>query len=350
MDALPSFDDAWGQVGTDRNERHILLGNGFSIGAHPDFGYDRLYEVAKTKGIPYRSEQLFDRYGTNNFEMVLNQLHESAWLAERYGLGASEIHADHEAVKRALIDAIATVHPDNLALLDYDDIERIGEFLRKFKIIATTNYDLILYWILNVFMEEIHLNRYSFQDGFGTARGDAGGDLHFFGVPSSAARIVCYLHGGLHLARIHGTVRKRRWGFESGSLIEQARTAISNDQPPLFVSEGRKENKEGQIESNGYLTWALQQLRQLKGTIFTYGWALLDQDGHLTQAICANREISNLWVGVYDDPRSSGGLELQARAQRLSEVSTVSRARGRKPGKPINVRFYDAKSLELWSR
>ena len=107
------------------------MGNGFSIGAHPDFGYDRLYEVAKTKGIPYRAEQLFDRYGTNNFEMVLNQLHESAWLAERYGLSASEIHADHEAVKRALIDAIATVHPDNLALLDYDDIERIGEFLRK---------------------------------------------------------------------------------------------------------------------------------------------------------------------------------------------------------------------------
>lgn len=351
MAEMLRFDEAWDQaiqIDAESKNAHIILGNGFSIGAHPEFNYGRLYEVAKSRGIPYRAEQLFDRYGTNNFELVLNQLHESAWLAERYGLNASQIQEDHEAVKTALIDAIATVHPDNLSILDYEEIERIGNFLRHFRTVATTNYDLILYWVLNVYMEEIRKNRRSFQDGFGYPRGAAGGELHFFGVPPTAARTVCYLHGGLHLARIQGTVQKRRWGFD-GSLIAQARSAISNDEPPLFVSEGRKENKEAQIQANGYLSWAFHQLRNLEGTVVAYGWSVPDQDGHLTRAICANRDISTLWIGMYDDPNSSAGMELQARGRKLEERSKLLRRRGTKQLPGLSVQYFDSNSLEMWS-
>ena len=350
MPDLVSFESAWNAVPHKdvKEERiHIVLGNGFSIGAHEEFGYDKLYEVALRHDLPPAAVALFDRYGTTDFERVLYQLNETAWLAQEYGHDADDIEADYAELKDAFIQAVAEVHPKRSWDMDYAEISRVGAFLDKFHLIGSVSYDLVLYWLLLKYMGDVKGHYNSFLDGFGNDF--RGGDkLRFYGPRPNAKRIVCYLHGGLHLAPGRGGALKRRWGIAGDSLVDQAQVAIDRGEYPLFVAEGTWQAKEQQIARNGYLTWATQQLRLLKGALFTYGWSMNDQDEHLLQAIWSNRDIADLWVRVYGGDDASEQAALQARALRIVEESKKARSTKTKEGKPISVQFYDSSSVELW--
>ena len=352
MEDLFGFEEAWAQV-PNKNVKdkgvHILLGNGFSIGAHGSFDYEKLYDVAREHGVPGNVERLFDRYGTTDFERVLYQLHEGAWLAAQYGVDPRAIARDYDGLKHALIHAIAEVHPTRSWDIDDDEIRRIGDFLSKFYMVGTVSYDLVLYWTMLRYMSEVKGHYNSFLDGFGADR--HGGDkLPFYGPRANAKRIVCYFHGGLHLASGMGGALKRRWGMEGESLIEQARDAIEKRAYPLFVAEGTWRAKEDQIARNGYLSWARRQLQHATGTVFTFGWALGDQDEHLLRAIWSNKGITDVWVGLHEQVESPGGKALESRALRIAEQSRSARSTKTRQGKPIRVRFYDAKSVQLWSK
>ena len=67
MTDLIDFKEAQKRTEKAGGERHVLLGNGFSIGAHEEFRYGSLFERAKTS-LPRRIQALFHRYGTTNFE------------------------------------------------------------------------------------------------------------------------------------------------------------------------------------------------------------------------------------------------------------------------------------------
>ncbi len=162
-------------------------------------------------------------------------------------------------------------------------------------------------------------------------------------------RTVCYLHGALHFARAPGTVVKRRWGMENGSLIEQARDAIEDDNPPLFVAEGSWEAKRDQIAANEYLAWALERVGHMSGILFTYGWAMNEQDQHILEAIHANDKLKAVYVGVFDDFQSKGGLALQVRAKEFEDMPKELRRYGNnRVAPPIDVQYYDARSMPFW--
>lgn len=350
MAELVSFDEAWSQVpNKDVKDKaaQIILGNGFSIGAHDEFGYERLYEVAKEYDLPDAARALFTKYGTCDFEKVLYQLHETAWLTGEYGNDSSEIDGDYEALKEAFIQSVSDVHPERSLDVDMAEVSRIGEFLEKFYMVASVSYDLVLYWLLMTYMGDVKHHYYSFVDGFGNDI--AGGDkLRFYRPRPNAKRVVCYLHGGLHLTPGRGGALKRRWGMGGDSLIDQARNAIEKGEYPLFVAEGTWQAKEEQIARNGYLTWATHQLRHTKGVVFTYGWSMSDQDAHLLEAIWSNRDITDVWVGVYGQEGPSEQAAMQSRALRIIEESQKSRSTKTKQGEPIGVKFYDSSSVRLW--
>jgi hypothetical protein len=65
--------------------KHILLGNGFSIGCDKRFAYPNLFDSACKAGLSERAKGLFDRLGTNNFEGVLRMLEDTIWAARHYG-------------------------------------------------------------------------------------------------------------------------------------------------------------------------------------------------------------------------------------------------------------------------
>jgi hypothetical protein len=67
-----SFDDAWKIVDGSRN-KHLLLGNGFSIALKPDiFSYGSLFENADFSSAPH-IKQLFDALGTQDFEIAIRR-------------------------------------------------------------------------------------------------------------------------------------------------------------------------------------------------------------------------------------------------------------------------------------
>ena len=112
-----TFEDALSAASNMGGKKHILLGNGFSIGAHQRFNYGTLYQQAVNSGLSSRIRRLFRRYGTANFEEVLHQLEQGRWLVSQYGLGKSttvrEMAKDYETVKQSLIDSIAANHPES---------------------------------------------------------------------------------------------------------------------------------------------------------------------------------------------------------------------------------------------
>ena len=359
MSSLPTFEEAWSGLRTvDKKSANILLGNGFSLGAHPGFAYGSLYDKAlERQSISELAQRLFKRYGTNNFERVLNQLEEGEWLATQYELKGERMRVDLEEVKTALIEAIAAVHPGNIWDLGNVELSTIGEVLSRFKLIATVNYDLVLYWVLMNYMGDIGDQRH-FEDGFRPSYSNRdilafrGARLNKDGTIRK--RTVCYLHGALHFARARGTrargtVVKRRWGMENGSLIEQARDAIEGDDPPLFVAEGTWEAKRDQIADNEYLAWALERVGHASGVLFTYGWAMNDQDRHILDAIHANDKLKTIFVGVFDDFESKDGLDLRGRAKEFEDMPEELRRYGNDHiAPPIEVKFYDARSMPFW--
>lgn len=140
--------------------RHLLLGNGFSIRAHPSFHYSRLADVARA--IDPRLAEIFDRAGTTNFEEAMRRVpeHEGAHLRE------------------GLIGALHATHPQQKPALRDEMMGRCAGFLAHFlrspahplrAKVFTTNYDLLPYWVIVKYGDALRCS-----DGFVSNGGRAG--------------------------------------------------------------------------------------------------------------------------------------------------------------------------------
>jgi hypothetical protein len=92
---------------------HLLVGNGLSIECDPVFAYTSLFQKAVDSGLSERAQRVFEGLGTNNFEGVMRLLSDTHWVARTYGLvdgDTSEMLADVDVVKRALVEAITQSH------------------------------------------------------------------------------------------------------------------------------------------------------------------------------------------------------------------------------------------------
>jgi len=70
MPAVVTFEDAMQAIAGAKN-KHLLLGNGFSIALRPDiFTYGSLYDNADFTKTP-KVKDLFDALGTRDFETVI---------------------------------------------------------------------------------------------------------------------------------------------------------------------------------------------------------------------------------------------------------------------------------------
>src|SRR5437867_1346565 len=100
---------------TDGN-RHLLLGNGFSISCRPDvFTYGRLFDRADFSNLD-RARQAFDVLDTRNFEAVIRAMRSFVKLATVYSPGDAGAQAraseDADALREVLVTAVAKSHPD----------------------------------------------------------------------------------------------------------------------------------------------------------------------------------------------------------------------------------------------
>jgi hypothetical protein len=161
---------------------HALLGNGFSIGCDRIFRYESLYELAVANGLSARAQAAFARLGTNNFEGVLRLLEDLRSVAPHYGLseeGCNLVVADAQTIKDTLVTSIATSHLAHAALVPDEKKNAALVFLQRFKNVFTTNYDLLLYWVILA-----EAGRPSFTDGFHGSEDDPDAAYVIYTEPS----------------------------------------------------------------------------------------------------------------------------------------------------------------------
>lgn len=330
--------------------RRILLGNGFSIGAHDLFKYGTLYEQAVAGGLAEHVQALFTRYGTANFEEVLRNLHEGQWLAEHYALQktdpALDMTEDYERVKNSLVQAIADNHPSIPDVVGAEKLSRCTKFLLQFDDVYTTSYDLLLYWA------SIADGSFPFKDGFGREKDtDESYCVH---LPSDipGGKHIYFLHGALHLYTAEGEVRKMVWNTTGIPLMEQVGEALAGNHFPLIVSEGSSGNKRERIEASSYLSWCRRRIARIEGSLFVYGSALSDEDSHIRDWIAANTDLPRLFVGIYGDPTSDAAQGAINRAIQIAEHRKEIIASG-KTGThtkklDLDVIFFDSETANVW--
>jgi hypothetical protein len=248
----------------------LLLGNGFSRAYNNDiFDYRALRDAAHLSS---RLAEVFDAVDTSDFEQVMRRLDEASTLAPIYGAPdrcCTAMTSDIDTVREALIETLHEHHPEGAHILDEAESENCAAFLKNFSRIYTLNYDLLLYWVI------VQHLRSQFQDGFWYSTWNG---------PRASGQNVFYLHGALHLYDTGVAIRKLARGDESTILAGLAFRLRAHEYP-LFVSEGRSEQKLSRIRSSVYLQDAYEHLEANKRPLFIYGFRFGSNDRHIVDAI-----------------------------------------------------------------
>lgn len=339
---------SYGEVLASLPERkHILLGNGFSIGCDPVFQYTNLFDYACQNGLTEHVRQVFQYLGTNNFEGVMRLLEDGKWLCEHYqviptkGVNFS-MESDLQSVKNALVAALASTHLPNTGSLSDEKKTACAKFLEPYFNIFTTNYDLLLYWVAMHGQESLRK-----MDGFGDPVDDPGSDYLVFQEHIGGNKGMFFLHGALHLYVSDGEVCKYCWNRTNTPLIELIQEGLRNHQYPLFVAEGAANKKLQQIEGSSYLSYCLGKLHRIEGSLVVYGHALGPSDLHIVQAIGLAPKLEHVYIGLFSEPTKPDAKATTVSAKEAIRIRNLLKAK-RPTARDLNLHFFDSKTTPVW--
>ncbi|WP_419695530.1 DUF4917 family protein [Mesorhizobium muleiense] len=320
MPDVIEFDETMKQ--TEGEDRALLIGNGFSA---QYFSYRNLLDNSGlAAGTPVRN--LFDALGTVDFEVVVHALEGAVLVEQAYGndAHASDIKADAQKVREALVEAVNSTHPKHR-----DDLgskyTSSADFLSCFSTVFSLNYDLLLYWV--------NLEKRLLRDGFGL--GKSAGSFH--GPFSEDAYCHLYnLHGGLHLFESGAGDIMKAVDTGSGVIDTITEEIAKNGRFPVYVSEGTSDQKIRKINSVAYLRDCLNILRSNSAVMFIYGHSADENDAHVYRAIFES-EAKHIYFGVY----KPDGEKLRALDGLLAKYQKTA-------GSMIGYTFFDSGSAKVW--
>ena len=317
----------WNALRTTASFSGLLVGNGASRAVWDDFGYDSLFEDARSveeKPMSQSELSVFDALQTRSFEQVLSALKITSRVNKALAVSSAAPRNRYYAIKEALINTVHAVHiPWRLVVPS--TLATINQELGRYRTVFTTNYDLLNYWAIQLQPEAI-------TDLFQGA--EPSFDLS--ATATDQTRLL-YLHGGLHLVRNQdGTARKLM--STEGTLLGSF--AINNtiktlDDVPLFVNEGPAQDKLKTIRSSDYLSYCYDQLLAYGDGLCVFGHALGEQDSHIVHAL-RQAQPKVLAISIY--PRSKAFIQHQKRHYTKVFEGTAS-----------ELRFYDSKTHTLGS-
>lgn len=329
------------------NNKHLLLGNGFSIACFPKiFPYTSLYDEAKPK-LPAELVAVFETLKTTDFEAVIRALQSSAAIAPIYG-GDSKTMLEHsELLKQALVQAVASRHPSRPGDVTADQYAACRRFLSYFLAekkgnVYTTNYDLLLYWA--AMQDEVDSIKLHHDDGFGKDPDDYNAEyVMWHGESKAHGQRVHYLHGALHLFDAGRQLQKYTWVNTGKPLIDQAGEALAKDEFPLFVSEADSNQKLAKIQHSAYLHHSYKSYISMinggeKSALFVLGHSLDANDDHIFERI-GRSALGQLYVSLHGSQETDANKEIIRRAERLKSLRT---------GNELFVGYYDAASAAPW--
>lgn len=342
---LETYDEVMTYLTKKNRQAHLLLGNGFSMAYDSKiFSYNALHRFIENLDNELLSK-LFEIVNTKNFELVMQQLDNFCELIEAFGSDKalkSKVEEASIKLKESLINAIEELHPEHVFKIAEEKSEACAVFLKNYLEkqgnIFTTNYDVLLYWVLmrNKIPNAI--------DGFGRDRENADEYVSEDEVEYSELRwgkhkerqTVHYLHGALPLFDTGIEIIKEEYD-SAHFIMEKIKARLEKKEYPVFVTAGTGDQKLTHIMHNRYLTNCYENLSSIEGSLITFGFNFGEYDEHIIEAINiaakhGKKVKDRLWsvyIGVYSD-------DDKKHIERISSKFSCK------------VRIYDAKTAPVW--
>ena len=340
-----SFSDVVEHLQKKQRSMSLLLGNGFSIAYdHGIFSYNALYDFLTSKQDELL-DKLFGAIKTKNFELIMQQLDTTLALLEAFEADQeikNQMKVASEKLKESLLKSVKELHPEHVFKMPEEKSTSCANFLSLFLNsrgqIFTSNYDLLLYWVL---MRQGVNNPI---DGFGrelenpveASKGDEPEWSELLWGPHQSTQNVHYLHGALHLFDTGAEVVKEQYD-SAGYLLENISARLNNGDYPIFVTAGNGDEKLAHIRHNRYLSHCYDSLSAVDGSLVTFGFNFGPYDEHIIEAInkaakFGSKQPPKLWsiyIGAYSD------------ADVEHAESLVNKFH-------LPVRIFDAKTANVW--
>ncbi|CAB1370878.1 DUF4917 family protein [Denitratisoma oestradiolicum] len=342
---LETFDDVLASIRKNsRRPFHLLLGNGFSVSYDPKiFSYNALHEFVQNLRDKDLSK-ILEVIETRNFEVIMQYLDNFAALVDALG-GDPKLKKRVEdasaKLKKSLLDAVKAMHPEHVFKVPEDQSAACATFLQQFLNtnghIYSTNYDLLLYWVL---MRNGILNH---VDGCGRELENDTGEYmapedqewsDLIWGKNRNKQNVFYLHGALPFFDSGVAVVKEEYDVYN-YLLQKISARMEKGEYPIFVTAGDGQKKLNHITHNQYLTYCYDSFCQAEGSLVTFGFSFGQYDEHIIAAInkAAKQKVPNkLWsiyIGVYS-PEDKKHIE---------QIEGKFRCK---------VHVFDAKTAKVW--
>jgi len=342
---LETFEDVTASIKKNKTRPfHLLLGNGFSIAYDSKiFSYNALYDFIE-KLDDDDLKKILSVIETKNFEVVMQYLDQFSALIDAFGGNAdlkTRVDAASSKLKASLLDAVKALHPEHVFKVSDKQSKACAEFLKTFLNtggkVYSTNYDLLLYWVLMRNEVDGHI------DGCGrellnpdeVEKGEDPEWSELLWGKNRAEQNVFYLHGALQFFDAGASIVKEEYDAYN-YLLQKITARMDDGEYPIFVTAGNGRQKLTHIRHNRYLTYCFDDLCEAEGSIVTFGFRFGDQDEHIIEAINAaarrppKEKLWSVYIGVYSE-------EDQAHVEQIA-------GKFRK----CKLHVYDAKTVKVW--
>lgn len=317
FDDLPDYQSIIIKLNKRSCPKHLIIGNGFSMAYdHKIFSYNALYDFIEKLENDTLSK-LFKVINTKNFELVMRQLDNFIELAKAFDNTEVMVKALQDAnqqLQDSLIEAVSSLHPEHVFAVPDNESKSCYNFLQEYLSnggkVFSTNYDLLLYWIL---MRNDSKNAI---DGFGqellnpteTRRGEDPEYDDLLWGKYKDKQTVFYLHGTLPIFDT-GTEIEKEIYRDSKYLLTNIKERMDNKEYPIFVTAGNGTEKLNHIYHNRYLTFCYESLSKITGSLISFGFNFGEYDEHIIEAVNkaalrgaqSGDKLFSIYIGVYSE-------------------------------------------------
>lgn len=320
IEQLMTYQNVVEHLNKNKRKKHLLIGNGFSMDFERNiFSYHALSKFIEKNGDQTVSK-LFERLKTKNFEQIMRQLEQLCEIGDLFTDDKTLVPKIKDVtakLKISIIDALKELHPENAFTIPEEKSEScmyfLQEYLSKEGLIFSTNYDLLLYWVLMRYQKQ------NVVDGFGRdieTNLDSADYISPENFEYSKLRWGKYKHE-MTVFHLHGTLPIFDTGIhiekvesdDTNNLLEKIKERIYNEEYPVFVTAGNGNEKLNHIMHNKYLNFCYDKLCAIEDTLVTFGFNFGEYDYHIIDAINkaskmgkkSENRLCAVYIGVYTD-------------------------------------------------
>lgn len=340
-----TFEDAKKHLVSKKKPISLLMGNGFSMAYDPGiFSYNALFDFLKSKEDKLLNK-LFEAVKTKNFELVMQQLDTTIALLQAFEPDSKlieQIKTAGDSLKSSLLKSIQELHPEHVYKMPEEKSQSCANFLSGFLNsggqIFSTNYDLLLYWVLmrQAIQNPVDGFGYELENPVEVAEGAEKEWSDLIWGPNVSEQNVHYLHGALHIFDRGSEILKEKYNAQ-GYLLDNVKARLDQGSYPIFVTAGNGEEKLAHIRHNRYLSHSYDQLSKIDGYLMSFGFNFGEYDEHIIEAInkaahYPSKLPPKLWgiyIGVYSE-------------------NDIKHAQSIEKKFHLPVRLFDAKTANVW--